>query len=643
MALGRKGSFWVEGESIAYIDENGEKQSAPLSTIEKNSLKNREKARGLEVEGVGPYTISVSDENTEVDDVTRIFLGGDLSAYTDQGDVSISDEQFQEFDSVVWEDSFDDGSIDSMWTQESGIWEESGGHVYKARTQSDSPGKKLWATAVGRVNSSPTVVGGVVYVGSNDNKVYALDATDGTEEWSFTTGDIVKASPTVANGTVYAGSHDNNVYAIDATHGTKRWSYSTGDIVVSSPTVANGTVFFGSNDGNVYALDADNGSEEWVFGGDAPVRSSSPTVVNGTVYICSGNLYALDASSGTEEWSRTTNSSIDSSPTVADGTVYVSFYDENLYALDASNGSEKWVFNSKQIIRSSPTVADGTVYFGSNEAMYALDASDGTKQWKNTDAKDFDSTPTVANGMVYAGGRRKFFCFDALDGTERLRDGDITWSPPPTVSNGTFYVRSYYHSGNSDGVSAHQAFGDNANSTGTRNLHGTLGHNDLFVPDGSTQSGRIGEGLFVFRNTQYTNDSTGLWSFGTRRKDDFYTNRTVLCNVDGDTGEDFSGYSLVHRGREDSYRVDFERVDDGTPTVLLEVIGGPIGSSPPPSWDVARRPGGEWECYMDGDLQGMVTDDTYDVDGSYVELRAEAIGASQAVQWDSFSYRVDSQ
>ena len=38
-----------------------------------------------------------------------------------------------------------------------------------------------------KVVSSPTVVDGVVYVGSEDNKVYAIDATSGQKKWIFPT------------------------------------------------------------------------------------------------------------------------------------------------------------------------------------------------------------------------------------------------------------------------------------------------------------------------------------------------------------------------------------------------------------------------------------------------------------------------
>jgi outer membrane protein assembly factor BamB len=63
------------------------------------------------------------------------------------------------------------------------------------------------------VTSSPAVANGVVYVGSYDGNVYALNASTGSKLWSFATGNLVDSSPAVANGVVYVGSYDHNVYA----------------------------------------------------------------------------------------------------------------------------------------------------------------------------------------------------------------------------------------------------------------------------------------------------------------------------------------------------------------------------------------------------------------------------------------------
>jgi len=84
-------------------------------------------------------------------------------------------------------------------------------------TVGDTGGTELWSVETGdRVTSSPTVVGDTVYIGSDDDAVYALDAGDGSEQWRFETGDSVRSSPAVADGTVYVGSSDSRVYALDA-------------------------------------------------------------------------------------------------------------------------------------------------------------------------------------------------------------------------------------------------------------------------------------------------------------------------------------------------------------------------------------------------------------------------------------------
>jgi serine/threonine-protein kinase len=83
--------------------------------------------------------------------------------------------------------------------------------------------------------TSPAVANGIVYVGSEDHNVYALDAKIGGVVWSFLTGDMVHFSPAVAKGVVYIGSNDRNVYALDAATGAKVWNYTTRETLCGHP------------------------------------------------------------------------------------------------------------------------------------------------------------------------------------------------------------------------------------------------------------------------------------------------------------------------------------------------------------------------------------------------------------------------
>ena len=100
---------------------------------------------------------------------------------------------------------------------------------------------------------------GVVYVGSEDDNVYALNASTGALIWKYATGGMIMvSSPAVADGRVYIGSNDYNVYSLNASNGALIWKYTTGGYVVSSPAVSNGVVYVGSYDDKIYALNAAN-------------------------------------------------------------------------------------------------------------------------------------------------------------------------------------------------------------------------------------------------------------------------------------------------------------------------------------------------------------------------------------------------
>jgi hypothetical protein len=78
----------------------------------------------------------------------------------------------------------------------------------------------------GRVYSSPAVVGGVVFVGSADGNLYAIDAATGAERWKFATKGRVVSSPAVQGGLVYFESYDSNFYAIDAATDALKWKFA---------------------------------------------------------------------------------------------------------------------------------------------------------------------------------------------------------------------------------------------------------------------------------------------------------------------------------------------------------------------------------------------------------------------------------
>jgi outer membrane protein assembly factor BamB len=328
----------------------------------------------------------------------------------------------------------------------------------------------------GAVYSSPTVVGGTVYVGSDDSGLYTLDAETGAVEWGVRTGGQVRSSPAVSGSRVFFGSDDCSVYALDREDGDPEWGVKTGNEVGSSPTVADGTVYVGSKDHSLRALDTETGHTEWEVDTESWV-SSSPTVADGTVFVGSwdDNVYAVDAESGEIIWTVETSDTVSSSPTVAGSTVFVGSFDGGLYALDADTGETEWRLSTGDKVISSPTVAGGTVFVGGwDEIIYAVDAETGDVEWTVETKDGVGSSPTVAEGIVFVGCRdNRVYAIDADTGAvEWTVETDGVVGSSPTVANGTVFV------GSDDGYLYALDAGIGGASEGSRVVLGTLGHHD---------------------------------------------------------------------------------------------------------------------------------------------------------------------
>ena len=134
---------------------------------------------------------------------------------------------------------------------------------------------------------------------SRDTTLSPLNAHQLALKWSFVAGGPIASSPTVVGGTVYVGSWDGYEYALNAATGALVWKTFLGQTtapcypqlagVSSAADVENGVVYVGGGDSNWYALDAATGAILWkVFVGDNSrgwYNWASPLIYNGYAYI----------------------------------------------------------------------------------------------------------------------------------------------------------------------------------------------------------------------------------------------------------------------------------------------------------------------------------------------------------------------
>ena len=143
---------------------------------------------------------------------------------------------------------------------ESGGWPQfcyDSRHNGYATSKLNNETEVLWTfNTSGGVRSSPAVAHDLVYVGSDDGWVYALNMYNGELNWSFETQGQVKSSPLVYGDMLFVGSYDNKLYALNAITGSHIWNFTTDDDVEGSPSFWKGTVLIGSYDSTLYALNA---------------------------------------------------------------------------------------------------------------------------------------------------------------------------------------------------------------------------------------------------------------------------------------------------------------------------------------------------------------------------------------------------
>ena len=77
----------------------------------------------------------------------------------------------------------------------------------------------------------------VVYIGSHDYKLYALNIINGGVKWSFASKGLIKSSPVAYNGDIYVGSYDKYLYAVDTGTGTQKWAQNVNGQIECSPVI----------------------------------------------------------------------------------------------------------------------------------------------------------------------------------------------------------------------------------------------------------------------------------------------------------------------------------------------------------------------------------------------------------------------
>jgi outer membrane protein assembly factor BamB len=432
--------YATTGQSESYTVERGESEFACLDAYTGKLIWK------LPVESFSPR------ESVAIAYGTLYFIPGNVTTAVD----SISGSEY--------------ATIDEVWALRSEPWQMWRRDPQHSATGQSGPADLTlrWKfTTSGGVVSSPSVVDGRAYFGSQDKNVYCVDARSGRLVWKFMTETRIESSPAVAYGKVYVGPDDGYIYCLDAYDGSLVWKKYAGGYIEanlasavllrSSPAVVGGRVYVGSLDTNVYCLDANSGDVAWTFKTEGYI-TSSPAVVDDAVYVISeepdsGALYKLDADSGDLIWKQLIpyhlifigGTDLHASPTVAEGMVFASTNARNYYGIDAATGDIEWTYRysgAEEFILCSPIYHDGDLFLIGKFSIVCINAKNGDFLWETFLGDELYVSPTYADGKLYiATDQRSIYVVNSTTGEKlgRYLTSSNSWSAP-TIYEGRVYV-----------------------------------------------------------------------------------------------------------------------------------------------------------------------------------------------------------
>lgn len=120
--------------------------------------------------------------------------------------------------------------------------------------------------------SSAAVGADLVVLGGRDKLLHALDAGTGAKRWEYSTRARIDSSPVIAGGRVFIGAGTGEIIALDLAGGKPVWTFDTGSSILASPSLGGDRLVIGTVDGQLYCF----GPSAKAPGGARPPATKGP-------------------------------------------------------------------------------------------------------------------------------------------------------------------------------------------------------------------------------------------------------------------------------------------------------------------------------------------------------------------------------
>ncbi|MDT0595864.1 outer membrane protein assembly factor BamB [Glaciecola petra] len=299
---------------------------------------------------------------------------------------------------------------------------------------------------------SPAIAYGKVFASDREGSVMAFDPETGDDLWervvsrksrerkltnlyglfAGTISAKVSGGLIAAYDLVYFGTEDGDIYALNQEDGTVKWKTTLSSEVVSHPAVDAGILVVNTVSGTLVGLDAYTGEIKWQNESDVPPLTlrgvSSPAAAAGgaIVGLANGRLRVSILDSGLTAWEQVIAKpsgatelerivDVDATPLVFGPNVYTVSYGGALASVELRTGSVVW--SRDYASYRNVTIAGNRLFVTDNKSnMFAIDRRNGVELWSNGQLRRRDLTAATPVGdYVVAGDKFGFLHFFTQD------------------------------------------------------------------------------------------------------------------------------------------------------------------------------------------------------------------------------------
>ncbi len=286
--------------------------------------------------------------------------------------------------------------------------------------------------------SGTAVHDGMLYAGSVDGRVVAINISSRNPQWFYTittapssgmscsqspTSTTIYGTPIVDGDVVYVGSYSGKVLALNTVarsqdlpfpqtrYGEWEWdcpgTNAGSNAIVAGLVMSEDAIYVASSDGKVYSLDKGTGDENWKRE-DIPVLGeklwTTPVIDGDTIYVSTydGHIVTLSVETGALlPWSFESGTGFASCPVIYGDTIYVGSFDNKLYAIKIGGSEPSWSFPGGNWFWAAPLVNKGVVYAGCLDGkVYAIDAETGEELWEFDAGNPIVSSPVLMDNLL---------------------------------------------------------------------------------------------------------------------------------------------------------------------------------------------------------------------------------------------------